>query len=1850
MRYLIQHMHPLQFVLLAIFLLPTATASVASDVCSAGVGTPPFLASGVSPNLLMMIDNSSSMYDPAYDDATTPGYCNDDSYSAATAYGGYFGPANRYYYNFNPAAGDFKKFKSPAAADHCAAAAGTVYSNADVCITINSGVVTAFAASGNFLNWATASKFDIEKGILTGGKYDTPNQRLIPESRGCQGKRMIKQVAVTDNADTPFKLTLGVWPGAAATDHLTRMEVFNASTNGLEFDNGACEAALEATAFGQVQNLAGECLNIGQQNESFANSNAAFNHGFQTCWGYPTIGNGDIQRMENACKNVYDAGVNPTSITETDSGYVCMGDHATGSGYVGRCVVATGGTPAVDQTCTDIACAPDGHPYGGNNNQQCANGFVEECLAGSTWQAETTTGGSCATGTYQAARTYYDCPGGFTLNEAHTLCTKSGKPSVAPTISNFAAGCYDHQDVLVGQPTATVVHPAGCYESGMQTYWVRKQNCVGGTPAVPADWHWVEDAADAGGCIEEALRDYCSGLYDPGLVDPSSPVSSVTDDHFPNLPAILVTVATNAQLGEPIATLDGYIEQATAPQGLLQEFSSDLRMGAMRFTQEGTKHECAQANPPRLYNCTADNKDGGRIISYIEANNSSELVNAINGIVADAWTPLAESMYNAVGYYTQNSSVRLDSYDFFTGGTASFVQGKTYAAGSVVWNDSKWWRTALGGVSRGASPSTDAAAGGISDWQEMTYPAWANSTNYAADAIVRSEGLLYKTASGGTSNGDSALTDNGVTWTLYYDPVVAPCQSNNILVITDGAPTADQATAMTSFVTSDATHNDGDNDPLDPDNDGLPGCGKYTGSTYLDDLAKYAASADLYYTTNDFIDGDGNPQEKKPINTYVVAAGTIRDEGSGECNPTTLLADTAANGGTNTFYASEDPTQLKNNLRTVFSTIRAGAAAGSAASVISASRGGEGAIYQAIFWPSIEDGQGQGGTVDWLGEVHALFIDAEGFMYEDSNHNRTLDLNEIDPNNNDKRTVLFYDESGVSPRTKACIDGQVSAGACSGATKELSEVQYLWSANDWLAKMSNADTRTNRGTYLSNSRQRYVFTWEDLNNDGITDADEVLPFQDRSGADWNWDDPDIVAANRGLAYKDFNANDAAEANQIINWIRGDNSIAGRRLREAPSLLDLNGDGAKEAPGIWRLGDVIDSTPVAVSKPTEAYHVLYRDSTYAAFFDRYKDRRHMIYFGGNDGMLHAINGGFYNADDKKFCLSADCTNEANQPELGAELWGYVPYNLLPHLKCLTASDYKEKHKYFVDLRPRIFDVKIFTEEGACSTSKTASGCIHPNGWGTILVGGMRFGGSPMSAVTDLNSGVAADKRVFTSSYFIFDITNPDTPPSLLGELTHTTDTAPNDQVELGYTTANPTIVPMNNKDTGVYSWSLILGSGPTTLEGKSTQPPKLAVLPLSWLTGTPKHPLRIPDLPPSDATSQGGAFDLGAGTGLAANYNGFVSDLITADFDLSNFMADSVYFGTVDCRGQCDTLHPTWGGTLYRLVTRKHSPDGEQQASNPSDWGTLLADKGLTNPLPLLDVAQPITGAPTVATDGDNYWVYFGTGRFINASIDKTDSSQQSFYGIKEPQDCNRDFTWATVAKGASSQLLAGTGLSHDGTPGRQGILQVDQILVQSGTTATTPISCIPSAADATWGTYFNAASNSICNALVTNNGINTFKKLQDYITGTPGECTADENISSKHTGADGWFRNFSNARERNLGQAAILGGLSIFTTYQPYSDICQSEGLAFLYGLHYQTGTAFYKPTLGVDSLTGETPAHVLPRVKLGRGLATTPNLHVGVLGAKAFIQTSTGEIKEIETDTPLSEIKSGRSGWKDIR
>ncbi|MCF8069557.1 MAG: hypothetical protein K9L30_13315 [Desulfobacterales bacterium] len=1929
-----------------------------------------------------------------------------------------------------------------AACTTAAAAAGnTKYTSDGICITLYTdplGVkptrTTAFGVSGNFLNWLTASKFDIQKSILTGGKYYAGAERIVSENRGCSGSRFVKQVALDGGAGF---LTLAVRGPRTdgdpfkkdridGVDDTTRIEVLAVSATG--YSAGACQAAVDKIlthGINGAQNEIDTCLGA---TNSAADPRNALNHAMQDCWqNISDLENSNLVTQALAdCYEVYQA-MDPSDIANWSNAYHCYGIFDNNRlynvdrvGYVGRCWSL--GSSAAGATCDP------------------RSKDLTKCV-----------GDPCE---YS-----YTAPGGT----VHLLKNDSGEAYTQVCFEwkdalDISKGCKNTakwKDFEVDSLSGEQCDPTDAiYSAGGGGTGAEFSNDLDGVPGFTADDTALLPAtlpfntpqkigalvvSDEGAyCTQKAMEDYCNDLNIPEVIDPTDQETSTSGD-YGNIPALLIDSGMLNQLGVdvPMNVMKGTALRlrTTPPVGILQNTASDLRIGAMAFNGVGAETECAVGTTTTMMEkyCPGTNRDGAQVISRIRLGSQTtetgrlhvaELVDAVNDVRATSWTPVAEAVYNALGYYTQNTDVRLNIGDFQTDSdvTAGWQNNYYYGPDSYLLEGGSLYRTLKGGYSDGGALLTD---NGVNWTAVASYRgAWSDGTVYNDNDIVSHGGKLYQTLAGGVSTlkaeanilGLSGpLYDAVLSWDFFIDPVVNHCQANSILIISEGASTADINPKVEAFARGDATFAGNFNTvPID-DGEGTADdlvadqcTGGLLGSTYMDDLVYFA-----YDEHNEFTvypagnaglpeaDAPFGLKPKKNLTTYIVTAGALRNVSTAvgdpaECNPALLMDSAAANGGGfETALRGENPAALEAQLLLVINELRNRSSAGSAASVISSARGGEGAIYQAIFWPEMVRGTGVNETkVAWAGDVHGLFLDENGFMYEDTDGNRQLEPSEdldgdnhldcgedtncngvMDPgedeagdndgeldltedlngngvfdlpgedldddghfdtkyedlNNNgvidghDKRVIIFFDNTPGEEKTRACWNTSVfpiettGAGYTAGCNNvtDLEQVHFLWSASQWLsdypvipAAADVLQTATNRSAVSSADftaaidRHRYIFTWKDSNNDGVVDIGETVDFE--ADAD----------GGPALNPSDFDVANTKEVDKIIRWMRGKDleaeDVNGNGSLDADE--DTNGNGQLDAamrsrqsllndPDIpantysttWRLGDIIHSTPMTVAAPAEGYHLIYNDYSYAEFLSRWKERRHMVYFGANDGMLHAVNGGFYNDVNNKFYLGYD-RNLANGyndngPPLGKEMWAYVPYNLHPHLKCLTDPNYI--HKYFVDQRPRIFDVQIFPPDD-----------VHTNGWGTILVGGMRYGGSPILA-SEL-SGDATDTREFISSYFILDITNPEEPPVLLGELTQKTGTG---TVDLGYSSVIPTMAII--KDNGVdpvdtsddtNEWYLILGSGPhdanssssDAMKGMSDQGSKISVLPLKWLTnGTP---LRIPAGVPT-AGNPGGTY---APSG--AQIRSFVSDMITVDYDINpsyqEYKSDAVYFGTVE--GEVDrfgnvgfgtypdgTTYWSGGGHMYRLVMEPGGhivgKAGGDPVTTPDSWrvNTLLnlgssttVDFGTypngVRPQIAGHPLQPVTAAASVGTDGYNFWIYFGTGRFFSPE-DKTDHQQQSYYGLKEPMEIvddganrKRKLLWHEV------ELFDTAG----NDPGEKGLVKVDEILVPLGTDKeNAALECGETidvnsdgerAPIAGYGCMPWYASGEI---LPPGSKLDLpyFDKMEKYIAGTGrcinNNCTelptcsgSDYNDKNyKNNCTDGWYKDFwpYENREKNVGQATLLGGLVTFTTYQPNSGVCEAEGSAYLYAVYYKTGTSWYEDIFGIDP-----SGNVKNKLTLGRGMATTPNLHVGSGdedgdGTKAFVQTSTGEIKEINQDNlPVKDFTTGRSKWKEYR
>jgi type IV pilus assembly protein PilY1 len=132
----------------------------------------------------------------------------------------------------------------------------------------------------------------------------------------------------------------------------------------------------------------------------------------------------------------------------------------------------------------------------------------------------------------------------------------------------------------------------------------------------------------------------------------------------------------------------------------------------------------------------------------------------------------------------------------------------------------------------------------------------------------------------------------------------------------------------------------------------------------------------------------------------------------------------------------------------------------------------------------------------------------------------------------------------------------------------------------------------------------------------------------------------------------------------------------------------------------------------------------------------------------------------------------------------------------------------------------------------------------------------------------------------------------------------------------------------------------------------------------------------------------------------------------------------------------------------------------------------------------------------------------------------------------------------------------------------------------------------------------------------------------------------------------------AHAGERITTKPSILGGLVLFPSYIPGTDICTMEGTSNLYALGYTTGSAVSTPTSHFifkkeESLyTGMSQSQLQTKsvsrtALLGKGLPASIGLAVTKEGKlKGFVQSSTGDIQPIQDISPQAP-RSGYTGWK---
>ena len=416
----------------------------------------------------------------------------------------------------------------------------------------------------------------------------------------------------------------------------------------------------------------------------------------------------------------------------------------------------------------------------------------------------------------------------------------------------------------------------------------------------------------------------------------------------------------------------------------------------------------------------------------------------------------------------------------------------------------------------------------------------------------------------------------------------------------------------------------------------------------------------------------------------------------------------------------ETGNDLGQQIKDAVSDILKRATSGTAVSVLATSAEGEGALFQAFFRPIHFESDH---SVSWLGYLQGLFIDPYGNIRADTDGDKKLKLAiddivhlSFDPATGDTVAQLFRDANG---------DGKPDTTS-PYKTIPLADLPTLWEAGKKLAE-THPDDRT-------------IFTTTDGTQTGKVS---------------------FTSSNASTLQTLLNAPSVDIAQDYINFVRGfDLSNKGYRDKR----ITING-----SERVWKLADIVYSTPTVVSIPSENYDLIYGDKSYFNFFNANKSRKAVIYVGSNDGLLHAFSAGKFNQGDDGTGTSGYFTDPDN--DMGKELWAFIPRSFLPHIQWQTDKNYK--HIYGIDLKVKIADVQI-TKNGTKQ-------------WATVLIGGMRLGGGPIQVGTE----------TINPSYFAIDVTNP-ADPQILWEFSHP---------DLGLTLSYPAVVKKGNK------WYAVFGSGP-----------------------------------------------------------------------------------------------------------------------------------------------------------------------------------------------------------------------------------------------------------------------------------------------------------------------------------------------------------------------------------------------------------------------------------------------------
>jgi type IV pilus assembly protein PilY1 len=665
---------------------------------------------------------------------------------------------------------------------------------------------------------------------------------------------------------------------------------------------------------------------------------------------------------------------------------------------------------------------------------------------------------------------------------------------------------------------------------------------------------------------------------------------------------------------------------------------------------------------------------------------------------------------------------------------------------------------------------------------------------------------------------------------------------------------------------------------------------------------------------------------------------------------------------------AELPLQLETAFRDIARSISTGTATSSSVDTIL----GGGVSVQTVYYPLYQNPENSNQPpISWVGSVYGLFVDKYGNFREDSDRDGMLTV----ANGQSGGTgdyILTFNSQSIEPEVKpGCYEFGDFISRCYDPIgtnnpslfgdgrrhpKTLQSIAPLFDTGKWLMRLPSAKLATgtrpvNTVAAITDGRRRILYgkpatlTRPSPEMGLFNTSSESLAELTGLMLHDNWQD-----SLPGVADK------ATAARHLVEWITGiEKSAMDWRSRTVGDPWGNNVD-----PGVWRLGDVINSKPILVGAPQSNFDILYGDRSYTRFKSDNSNRRQMAYFGANDGMLHAINVGFYGSLRNGQVEFQEDDGVRKAHERGAEVWAYIPTSVLPHLRWLPDPQYS--HAYYVDLKPLVNDVKIDGE------------------WRTVLLGGLRLGGRPIETPDPAKAGA----EHYYSEIFALDITDPESDPKLLWRYS---------SLQMGLTVGLPSIISHDGK------WYAVIPTGPVTDTPVAASAPVKAYVQFGADSPYEAYSNQKARLIILDA--ENGVPDSAndtAGYLTVPEDNSFFNNpfLPVAQKRVTPWSNHALYYGLTVSQ-EHDTCIDS--GAVYRLQTV--NPDG-----TPLPVAGWKIKK-------LFDTDAPVTGAVNATYDSSkNLWVLFGTGRLWNVKDDVPPCTRANtaackanhrhyIYGIKE---------------------------------------------------------------------------------------------------------------------------------------------------------------------------------------------------------------------------------------------------------